>query len=187
MERARRIAGSAHVDGAAMTTSPSPGQSEAMLLACAAELAEFFYPANPPYLSKEAMAQDMTLVLARHFNAALNASAAPGVGDAQRTIILDEGSLVVTQKASLKLWIVRSDPQELEKLIYDQDGIFIARVYAGNEYYAQLIASSPDLLSAAQAALNFIENTESELGIFLDSGNALRAAITRATDIGTVP
>lgn len=38
-----------------------------------------------------------------------------------------------------------------------------------------------DLLEAAKTALNYITNTESELGITLDSGDALRAAIRKAT------
>lgn len=37
-----------------------------------------------------------------------------------------------------------------------------------------------DLLAAACKALNYIMNTEYELGIALDSGDALRAAITKA-------
>jgi hypothetical protein len=47
---------------------------------------------------------------------------------------------------------------------------------------ARLIASAPDLLEAAEQALNFIENTESELGITLESGIMLRAAIKRALE-----
>jgi len=45
---------------------------------------------------------------------------------------------------------------------------------------AALWIAAPDLLKAAQKALNFIENTEGEMGESLDSGDALRAAITRA-------
>lgn len=40
--------------------------------------------------------------------------------------------------------------------------------------------NSPLLYTAAKKALNFIENTESELGIKLDSGNDLRSAIQHA-------
>lgn len=46
---------------------------------------------------------------------------------------------------------------------------------------ALLIAAAPELLEAAQKALNYIANTESELGVTLDSGDALRAAIAKAT------
>lgn len=46
---------------------------------------------------------------------------------------------------------------------------------------ADLIAAAPELLGAARKALNHIENTECEFGIELDSGNALRAAIAKAT------
>ena len=46
---------------------------------------------------------------------------------------------------------------------------------------ARLIAAAPDLLEAARRALNFIENTEDEFGDNLPSGDALRAAIARAT------
>lgn len=42
--------------------------------------------------------------------------------------------------------------------------------------------AAPDLLEAAEQALNFIENTESELGITLESGIMLRAAIKRALE-----
>ncbi len=38
-----------------------------------------------------------------------------------------------------------------------------------------------DLMDAAERALNYIANTESELGITLDSGDMLRAAIAKAT------
>ena len=40
--------------------------------------------------------------------------------------------------------------------------------------------SHAELLDAAQKALNFITNTEGELGMALDSGEALRAAIAKA-------
>lgn len=46
---------------------------------------------------------------------------------------------------------------------------------------ARLIAAAPELLDAARKALNFIENTESELGIQSITGNALRTAIDKAT------
>lgn len=46
---------------------------------------------------------------------------------------------------------------------------------------ARLIAAAPDLLEAARRALNFIQNTEGEFGDNLPSGDALRAAIARAT------
>ena len=46
---------------------------------------------------------------------------------------------------------------------------------------ARLISAAPELLEAAQKALNYIANTESELGVTLDSGDALRAAIAKAT------
>ena len=62
-----------------MMTHPD-ARLEAVLRECAAELVEFFCPANPPYRSKEAMAQDMTLVLARHFRAALSALASTEAG-----------------------------------------------------------------------------------------------------------
>jgi hypothetical protein len=46
---------------------------------------------------------------------------------------------------------------------------------------ARLIAAAPDLLEAAKAALNFIANTEGELGITLNSGDLLRAALSAAS------
>lgn len=48
---------------------------------------------------------------------------------------------------------------------------------------ARLMAAAPDLLDAAQVALNYIENTESELGIILPSGDMLRAAIAKAVQL----
>lgn len=45
---------------------------------------------------------------------------------------------------------------------------------------ARLIAAAPDLLEAVQKALNFIENTEGEMGEALSCGDCLRAAIARA-------
>ena len=39
-------------------------------------------------------------------------------------------------------------------------------------------AAAEALAEAGKKALNFIENTESELGIELDGGNALRTALT---------
>ena len=45
---------------------------------------------------------------------------------------------------------------------------------------ARLIAAAPELLAAAQFVLNQIENTESEFGISLPSGDMLRAAIAKA-------
>jgi hypothetical protein len=59
---------------------------------------------------------------------------------------------------------------------------WIASVSTSNrDANARLIAAAPDLLAAAQGALNYIENTESELGITLYSGDWLRAAIAKAT------
>lgn len=46
-------------------------------------------------------------------------------------------------------------------------------------YPPELFAAAPELLEAAQKALNYISNTESELGITLDSGDALRAALAK--------
>jgi len=45
---------------------------------------------------------------------------------------------------------------------------------------AWLMAAAPDMLDALRKALNFIENTEGELGITLESGDAVRAAIAKA-------
>jgi len=67
---------------------------------------------------------------------------------------------------------------------YDQsDGMFhpLADVYGVNrDANARLIAAAPDLLAAAKRALNFIENTEGEIGCSLESGELLRAAIAKA-------
>lgn len=45
---------------------------------------------------------------------------------------------------------------------------------------ARLIAAAPEIYEAATKALNYIENTEGELGITLQSGEALRAALAKA-------
>lgn len=52
---------------------------------------------------------------------------------------------------------------------------------AGNrEANARLIAAAPELYEALSACLNYIENTESELGISLSSGQSARAALAKA-------
>lgn len=43
-----------------------------------------------------------------------------------------------------------------------------------------VFAAAPDLLEALESTLNFIENTESELGFKLESGRKARAAIAKA-------
>ena len=45
---------------------------------------------------------------------------------------------------------------------------------------ARLIAAAPDLLEALERCLNFIENSESEMGETLPCGEYARAAIARA-------
>tara|TARA_R110002020_G_scaffold276125_1_gene491405 strand:+ start:19 stop:360 length:342 start_codon:yes stop_codon:yes gene_type:complete len=49
---------------------------------------------------------------------------------------------------------------------------------------ARLISAAPDLYAAARLGLNYIENTEAELGIQLSSGDALRAALSKANGEG---
>lgn len=44
----------------------------------------------------------------------------------------------------------------------------------------RLMTERSELLEAARMALNYIANTEGELGITLSSGDALRAAIAKA-------
>ena len=45
---------------------------------------------------------------------------------------------------------------------------------------SHLIAAAPDLYSALEKALNFITNTESEMGETLPCGDAARAALAKA-------
>lgn len=45
---------------------------------------------------------------------------------------------------------------------------------------AHLIAAAPDLYEALERCLNFIENTESEFGDLLPSGDVARAALAKA-------
>ena len=61
-----------------------------------------------------------------------------------------------------------------------EDSGLIAVVYKGRAN-ARLIAAAPDLLDALFRTLNYIENTETELGILLGCGDAARAAIAKAT------
>ncbi|WP_215755059.1 hypothetical protein [Acetobacter sp. P5B1] len=45
---------------------------------------------------------------------------------------------------------------------------------------AHLIATAPDLYEALKSCLNFMENTESELGFSLESADQARAALAKA-------
>jgi hypothetical protein len=45
---------------------------------------------------------------------------------------------------------------------------------------AHLIAAAPDMAEALEKALNFITNTESEMGETLPCGDAARAALAKA-------
>jgi len=67
-----------------------------------------------------------------------------------------------------------------KKLVTVPCGGLSGRTVGEAEDCARLIAAAPDLLAAAEKALNFIANTERELGITLDSGDAIRAAIAKA-------
>lgn len=49
-----------------------------------------------------------------------------------------------------------------------------------SEDFVRLFSAAPELLAAAKSALNFISNTEGELGIALESGDLLRAVIEKA-------
>lgn len=71
------------------------------------------------------------------------------------------------------------------------DGLYvIAQCYSGCDTgraearaNARLIAAAPEMLAALEHCLNFIANTEGELGITLDSGDAARAAIAKAKGV----
>jgi hypothetical protein len=45
---------------------------------------------------------------------------------------------------------------------------------------ARLIAAAPDMLDALRRCLNYIESTEGEFGIQMESGDIARAAIAKA-------
>lgn len=60
------------------------------------------------------------------------------------------------------------------------DEALIAEAEADAAYIVHACNLYPELLEAAQKALNYIANTESELGITLGSGDVLRAAIAKA-------
>lgn len=67
-----------------------------------------------------------------------------------------------------------SDPE-----MYSVKGSYLVADYLPIED-ARLIAAAPVLLEALRKCLNFIENTEGELGITLTSADAARAAIAKA-------
>ncbi len=88
--------------------------------------------------------------------------------------------------------ILAADGSSVAGVDGDYDYLGQAEVMEAN---ARLIAAAPEtaaerdrlrevnaaLLEALKKALNFIKNTEQELGITLDSGDAARAAIAKAT------
>ena len=102
----------------------------------------------------------------------------------------------MTQKHTPGPWQIKSD-HEPHLIIGNVDGEtvagftsysfdFIASIE--DEYgemtdhaNARLILAAPELLEAAQKALNYIANTENELGMTLGSGDMLRDAIAKAT------
>ena len=51
---------------------------------------------------------------------------------------------------------------------------------AANEDNAHLVAAAPELLEALEKSMNFIANTESEIGDTLECGDMARAAIAKA-------
>lgn len=74
-----------------------------------------------------------------------------------------------------------------DTLILDGDGNEVAGTlgdydsdYRRMEANAALISAAPDMYEACTKALNYIQNTEREFGITLSSGDALRAALTKA-------
>lgn len=90
------------------------------------------------------------------------------------------------------LYIIDGDA-EVEPVICTADDVDLAQVFHSGcstvkttpqeaTAYVRLFRAAPDLLAAARKALNYIENTEGELDITLDSGDDLRAAIRRATE-----
>ena len=94
----------------------------------------------------------------------------------------EEGSAVVsppTDDDSVKVWWTA-----IVDCVDDDVANDIARLmHAAPETAAErdrLKAINGELLAAARKALNYIANTEDELSITLDSGEALRAAIAKA-------
>ena len=77
------------------------------------------------------------------------------IGSAARSCIIDVPKHFKTEEAAIIAWNAR---HALEG--YNPDAV-------------------RDVVEAAKGALNFIQNTESELGEPLDSGDALRAALAR--------
>lgn len=75
-------------------------------------------------------------------------------------------------------WTVIASPTDPE--MFAVEGVYLVADHLPIED-ACLIAAASELLASAKKALNFIENTESEMGETLGSGDALRAAIAKAT------
>ncbi len=71
-------------------------------------------------------------------------------------------------------------------LVEGPNGYEVAEVYSDDcdpdeaLANAKLIAAAPELLEAAERALNYLQNTEDEFGISLGCAEALRAAIAKA-------
>lgn len=82
-------------------------------------------------------------------------------------------------------WVYGPDPEEPDadhKSVHVGDDNFIARIDWCEEQDANghLIAAAPAMLEALKRCLNFIENTESEIGETLESGDMARSAIAKA-------
>lgn len=80
--------------------------------------------------------------------------------------------------------IARSRVRHGDKIAYPDDMQLMLDLVAQIESLTSALemnrrASDDGLFSAARQALNYIENTESELGITLYCGNDLRAAIAK--------
>jgi hypothetical protein len=74
--------------------------------------------------------------------------------------------------------------RELEGNMLDSLNILECPWMHGRDLHAELAelrSQNTELLQAAQRALNYIANTEGELGITLESGDMLRAAIAKAS------
>lgn len=72
------------------------------------------------------------------------------------------------------------------RYIVDADGEVIAAPASKElaQFLIQTCNSYEMMVEAAERALNYIENTEGELGIKLDSGGMLRAALSHARGEG---
>lgn len=105
----------------------------------------------------------------------------------ERYIVIKRKHLNAIQETAIRAHMARMGIGTVECVVVESDWLEYETVWGMIEARCvvrdandRLIAAAPELLEAALKALNFIENTESEMGEALSSGDSLRAAIAKA-------